>query len=152
MTERKIQALREKVTKEKEEYTKEILSLSKEEIFSKAYEISVIEEFFLWLTAGGIDCMMKHTEQKGQIFRALENTSNLLKTLQQKELEYDIPMSHDWEDIEEFINNFVDSKEENDMNNNSRKEIYNELISQGHQPHEIWALMENMDFAEDYED
>lgn len=110
MTETRLQALKEKVKKEKEEYTKEILSLSKEEIFSKAYEISVIEEFFLWLTAGGIDCMMEHTEQKGQIFRALENTFNLLKTLQQKELEYDVPMSHDWDNIEELIKEFVSDK------------------------------------------
>lgn len=52
MTETRLQTLKEKVKKEKEEYTKEILSLSKEEILNKAYEITVIEEFFLWLTEG----------------------------------------------------------------------------------------------------
>ena len=150
MTETRLQTLKEKVKKEKEEYTKEILSLSKEEILNKAYEITVIEEFFLWLTEGGIDNLIEHTESKGQIFEVLENTSNLLKTLQQRELKCDVPMSHDWNDIKIFIQEFVDDEKEN--YNNSRKEFYSELISQGYQPHEIWALMENMDFAEDYED
>ena len=150
MTETRLQTLKEKVKKEKEEYTKEILSLSKEEILNKAYEITVIEEFFLWLTEGGIDNLIEHTESKGQIFEVLENTSNLLKTLQQRELKCDVPMSHDWNDIKVFIQEFVNDEKEN--YNNSRKEFYSELISQGYHPHEIWALMENMDFAEDYED
>ena len=107
MTKKKIGDLKEKVTKEKEDYTKEILSLSKEEIVDKAYDITTIEEFFLWFTEGGINHMMEHTEAKGKIFRKLEDTPNLLVTLQEKEREYDIPMSHDWENIEELIKNFV---------------------------------------------
>ena len=109
MTKRKIEALKNKVTKEKEEYTKEILSLSKEEIIDKAYDITTIEEFFLWFTEGGIDYMMERTEQKGQIFKKLENTSNLLKTLQKKERDYDIPMSHEWDKIEQVVKNFTEN-------------------------------------------
>lgn len=148
MTERKIQALSEKVIKEKEEYIKEILSLSKEEILNKAYEITVIEEFFLWFTEGGINNLIDYTETKGQIFEVLENTPNLLRTLQQRELKCDIPMSHNWDDIEVFIKDFVDDEKEN--YNNSRKETYKELISMGYKPEEAWEQISKMDFAEDY--
>ena len=112
MTKRKIDALKEKVIKEKGEYIKEILSLSKEEIVDKAYDITTIEEFFLWFTEGGIDYMMEHTEAKGKIFRKLEDTPKLLITLQEKEREYDIPMSHDWENIEKLIKDFTDDYED----------------------------------------
>lgn len=107
MTERKIENLKEKIKIEKEVYTKEILSLSKEEIMDKAYDITTIEEFFLWFTEGGINYMMEHTETKGEIFRKLENTSNLLETLKEKERKYNVPMSHDWENIEKLIKDFV---------------------------------------------
>ena len=107
MTKRRIEALKEKVIKEKEEYTKEILSLSKEEIVDKAYDITTIEELFLWFTSGGIDYMMEHTETKGEIFKKLENTSNLLETLKEKEREYDVPMSHEWDKIEQLIKDFA---------------------------------------------
>lgn len=35
---------------------------------------------------------------------------------------------------------------------NSRKEIYEELISQSYSPQEAWALIVEMDFAEDEEE
>ena len=35
---------------------------------------------------------------------------------------------------------------------NSRKEISEELIKQGYSPQEAWALIAEMDFAEDEED
>ena len=33
-----------------------------------------------------------------------------------------------------------------------RRETYEQLLATGHTPEEAWALMEQMDFAEDYED
>lgn len=33
-----------------------------------------------------------------------------------------------------------------------RRETYEQLLAMGHTPEEAWALMEQMDFAEDYDD
>jgi hypothetical protein len=34
----------------------------------------------------------------------------------------------------------------------TRKETYEQLLAMGNTPEEAWALMEQMDFAEDYEE